>query len=115
MTELLGAAKSERTGRRGGYHSGYSERALMTRVGRIELRVPQDREGRFSTAVFERYQWTEKALVAAMAEMCFQGVSTRRVKAVTEELCGYSVSAATISTVVAKLDTALQAFAQRDL
>ena len=115
MTELLGAAKSARTGRRSGYRSGYYERALMTRVGRIELRVPQDREGRFSTAVFERYQRTEKALVAAMAEMYFQGVSTRKVKAVTEELCGYSVSAGTISNLVAKLDTALQGFAQRDL
>ena len=115
MSELLGAAKSERTASRSGYRSGYYERALMTRVGRIELRVPQDREGRFSTAVFERYQRTEKALVAAMAEMYFQGVSTRRVKAVTEQLCGYSVSAATISNLVGKLDTALESFARRRL
>ena len=54
MIELLGAAKSERAGRRNGYRSGYDERALMTRAGRIELRVPQDHKGRFSTAVFER-------------------------------------------------------------
>lgn len=115
MTQLLGAAKSERTSIRNGYRSGYYERALMTRVGRIELRVPQDREGRFSTAVFERYQRAEKALVAAMAEMYFQGVSTRKVKAITEELCGYNVSPGTISNLVGKLDTALQAFAQRRL
>ena len=88
MTELLGAGKSERTSSRSGYRAGYYERSLVTRVGSIELRVPQDREGRFSTSVFERYQRSEKALVAAMAEMYFQGVSTRKVKAVTEELCG---------------------------
>jgi hypothetical protein len=53
----------------------------------LELRVPQDRAGRFSTALFERYQRSEKALVAALAEMYVQGVSTRKVKAITEELC----------------------------
>ena len=55
----------------------------MTRVGKIELRVPQDRQGRFRTAVFERYQRSEKALVTALIEMYVQGVSTRKVKAIT--------------------------------
>ncbi len=95
MTELLGVGKSERRSSRSGYRAGYYERTLVTRVGRIELRVPQDREGRLSTSVFERYQRSEKALVAAMAEMYFRGVSTRKVKAVTEELCGHSVSPGT--------------------
>ena len=115
MTELLGAGKSERTSSRSGYRAGYYERSLVTRVGSIELRVPQDREGRFSTSVFERYQRSEKALVAAMAEMYFQGVSRRKVKAVTEELCGHSVSAGTISNLVKKLDASLEAFAGRRL
>jgi transposase-like protein len=88
MDEALGAQKSERTAERQGYRSGYYSRTLVTRVGKLELRVPQDRQGRFRTEVFERYQRSEKALVGALAEMYVQGVSTRKVKAVTEELCG---------------------------
>src|ERR1700674_3235836 len=90
MTDALGAAKSERTAGRLGYRSGYYGRTLITRVGKLELRVPQDRVGRFSTELFERYQRSERALVAALAEMYVQGVSTRKVKAITEELCGHS-------------------------
>jgi putative transposase len=115
MSETLGAEKSERTGLRVGYRSGYYRRALITRVGTLELRVPQDRQGRFSTELFERYQRTEKALVATLAEMYVQGVSTRKVKSVTEELCGHSFSASAISAVVKKLDGELKAFAERPL
>jgi transposase-like protein len=106
MTEALGAAKGERTAARLGYRSGYYGRTLVTRVGKLELRVPQDRQGRFSTELFERYQRSEKALVAALAEMDVQGVSTRKVKAITEELCGPSFSAAAISAINARLDEA---------
>ena len=81
MDQVVGAVKSERTGGRTGYRSGYYERGLITRVGKLELRVPQDRAGRFSTEVFERYQRSEKAFVASLAEMYVQGVSTRKVKA----------------------------------
>ena len=80
MDEALQASKGERTAGRLGYRAGYYNRMLVTRVGHIELRVPQDRQGRFRTEVFERYQRSEKALVAAMLEMYVQGVSTRRVK-----------------------------------
>ena len=73
MTEALDATKGERTETRLGYRSGYYGRALITRVGKLELRVPQDRQGRFSTELFERYQRSEKALVSAMMEMCVQG------------------------------------------
>ena len=72
MDEALAAQKSERTPDRLGYRSGYYPRTLITRVGKIELRVPQDRQGRFRTEVFERYQRSEKALVAALAEMYVQ-------------------------------------------
>ncbi len=65
MTEALGAEKGERTEARLGYRSGYYQRSLITRVGTLELRVPQDRAGRFSTELFERYQRSEKALVGA--------------------------------------------------
>jgi len=115
MTDALGAAKSERTSARAGYRSGYYSRSLLTRVGAVELRVPQDRHGRFSTEVFERYQRSEKALVAALAEMYVQGVSTRNVKAITEELCGHEFSASAVSSIVKRLDTQLEQFASRRL
>ena len=70
MSEALGAEKGERTESRLGYRSGYYQRALITRVGTLELRAPQDRAGRFSTDLFERYQRSEKALVGALAEIC---------------------------------------------
>src|SRR5205814_9986122 len=73
MTEALGAEKGERSVGRQGYRSGYYGRTLITRVGKLELRVPQDRAGRFSTELFERYQRSERALVAALAEMSVQG------------------------------------------
>jgi transposase-like protein len=115
MSRLLGAEKGERTASREGYRSGYYTRSLVTRVGKLKLRVPQDRQGRFSTEVFDRYQRSEKALVSAMAEMYIQGVSTRKVKAITEELCGHAFSASTVSRINKKLDTQLAQFAKRRL
>ena len=115
MTDALGAAKGERTGARLGYRAGYYGRTLITRVGKLELRVPQDRDGRFSTELFERYQRSEQALVASLAEMYVQGVSTRKVKAVTEELCGHAFSASAISAINKRLDEGLAAFAGRRL
>jgi putative transposase len=115
MDEALGAEKSERTPNRVGYRSGYYGRTLITRVGKIELRVPQDRQGRFRTEVFERYQRSEKALTAAMMQMYLQGVSTRKVKAITEELCGHEFSSASVSRIVAALDEELERFSRRRL
>ncbi len=115
MTELLGAAPGERTEGRNGYRAGYYGRSLMTRIGKLELRVPRDRSGEFSTALFERYARSEKALVAALAEMYVQGVSTRKVKAITEELCGHSFSASSISAINKGLDETLARFARRHL
>ncbi len=115
MDEALQAGKHERSADRLGYRSGYYRRGLVTRVGQLELRVPQDRQGHFNTAVFERYQRSEKALVAALAEMYVQGVSTRKVKAITEELCGHAFGADSISQINKKLDGELQRWAQRQL
>ncbi len=108
MEEALQAGKSERTETRLGYRAGYYNRTLITRVGKVELRVPQNRQGRFRTEVFERYQRSEKALVAAMLDMYMQGVSTRKVKNITEELCGHEFSSATISRIVGQLDAELE-------
>lgn len=115
MEETLGAEKSQRTEGRSGYRSGYYPRNLITRVGNVELRVPQDRQGRFRTEIFERYQRSEKALVGALTEMYVQGVSTRKVKAITEELCGHEFSASTISRLNQNLDGELEKFAKRRL
>jgi len=115
MNDALGASKSERSAARLGYRSGSYPRKLITRVGTLELRVPQDRQGRFSTEIFERYQRSEKALVAALVEMYVQGVSTRKVKAISEELCGHEFSASTISELNLKLDAELERFARQAL
>lgn len=115
MSQALGASKGERRAERLGYRSGYYSRNLVTRVGTLELRVPQDREGRFSTEVFARYQRSEKALVSALVEMYVQGVSTRKIKAVSEELCGHEFSASVVSELNKKLDEELARFAGRRL
>jgi len=115
MEECLQAGKHERTDDRQGYRSGYYRRRLITRVGTLVLRVPQDRSGRFSTEVFEQYQRSEKALVAALAQMYVQGVSTRKVAAVTQELCGHEFSASSISAITRRLEEQLAQFSQRPL
>jgi putative transposase len=115
MTEALGATKGQRSATRRGYRSGYYERSLVTRVGKLELRVPQDREGHFSTELFERYSRVERAFVGALVEMYVQGVSTRKVKAVTEELCGHDFSASAVSRLNVKMDETLRRFAERPL
>ncbi len=115
MTEFLGAGKSERTKTRQDYYSGYYRRDLTMKVGEIELRVPQERSGQFSMRVFEHYRRSEKALVVELSEMYVQGVSTRRVSRLAEDLCDHEFSPATISSMVSKLDVSLKAFAERRL
>lgn len=113
--EFIGAGRYERSDKRTGYRSGHYSRSLVTRVGKIDLRVPQDRAGRFSTELFDRYERSEKALVLAMMEMYVKGVSTRKVKAITEQLCGHQFSASTISRLNRRLDGQLKQFAERKL
>jgi len=115
MDECVGAAKGERNETRLGYRNGHYSRGLITRIGKLELRVPQDRQGRFSTEIFDRYQRSEKALVSSLAQMYIQGVSTRKVKAITEELCGHAFSASTVSSINKGLDVELKKFSNRSL
>lgn len=115
MNDALGATKGERSEGRLGYRSGHYPRKLITRVGTLELRVPQDRQGRFSTEIFSRYQRSEKALVSALVEMYVQGVSTRKIKAISEELCGHEFSASTISELNKTMDDELEKFARQRL
>ncbi|OOE03952.1 hypothetical protein BO219_06900 [Anoxybacillus kestanbolensis] len=88
VEEQLGARRYERTEERKGYRNGSYPRQLTTRVGRLTLRVPRTRDGEFSTELFQRYQRSEKALVLALMEMVVNGVSTRKITQITEELCG---------------------------
>jgi putative transposase len=115
MTEHVGAAPYERSGARTGHRNGYKPRMLRTRVGTLNLLVPQDREGTFSTRLFSRYQRNEKALVLALMEMYVEGVSTRKVKEVTEELCGTSFSKSLVSSLAGSLDSELEAWRNRPL
>ncbi len=115
MTAHLGAEPYERTESRTGHRNGYKPRTLHTRVGTLTLLVPQDREGTFSTALFSRYQRSEKALVLALMEMYLEGVSTRKVQDVTERLCGTSFSKSQVSSLVGTLDAELAAWRTRRL
>ena len=115
MTEHIGAAPYERVEGRTGHRNGYKPRMLRTRVGTLNLYVPQDREGTFSTKLFSRYQRNEKALVLALMEMYVEGVSTRKVKDITEELCGTSFSKSLVSSLASDLDAELEAWRNRGL
>jgi len=115
ITEHLGAAKYERTDERVGERNGYYTRDLTTRVGTLELHVPRDRSGDFSTKLFDRYQRSEKALVLSMMEMVVNGVSTRKVRKITEKLCGREFSKSTVSELCKQLDEQVEAWAQRPL
>ena len=115
MTEHIGAAPYERTQDRKGQRNGYKPRTLRTRVGTLNLAVPQDREGAFSTRLFARYQRNEKALCLALMQMYVEGLSTRKVKEVTEELCGTSFSKSLVSQLASSLDSELEAWRNRRL
>ena len=115
MTEHLQARPHERTQERQGYRNGSRVRTLTTRAGPLTLVVPQSRDGSFSTEIFRRYQRSEQAFVLALMEMYLQGVSTRKVKTITEELCGCAFSRATVSRLAAGLDIQVKAFASRRL
>jgi len=97
VAEQLQAEPYERTEDRRGYRNGYREREMKTRVGTLELAVPRTRDGSFSTELFSRYQRSEQALVLALLEMVINGVSTRKIKRITEKLCGTSFSKSTVS------------------
>lgn len=115
MTAHLGAARYERGDGRTGHRNGTKPRTLTTRVGPLNLRVPQDREGTFTTELFARYQRSEQALVTTLMEMYVQGVSTRKVAAITEELCGTSISKSQVSALVGRLEPELTAWRERAL
>jgi len=105
----------ERTEDRKGHANGYKPKTVKTRMGEITFSVPQVREGGFYPTALEKGLRSERALVATLAEMYVQGVSTRKVKAITEELCGIEVSAMQVSRAAAQLDEVLQEWRERPL
>jgi len=115
VTAQLQAAPYERTDARQGYRNGYKPRHLTTRVGTLTLQVPQVREGQFSTDLFARYQRSEQALILTLMEMVVNGVSTRKVAHITEELCGKEFAKSTVSDLCKGLDPVVQAWNERDL
>jgi len=115
MTAHLRAEPYERSTERRGYRNGSKSRQLNTRVGTLTSQVPQDWDGTFSTQLVARYPRDEKALVLALMEMYVEGVSTRRVREITEVLCGTGFSKSLVSELAGQLDAALDAWRNRPL
>lgn len=113
--EQICAKRYERTVKRRAYRNGVRPRQLATRVGPLTLQVAQMRNGRFSTELFSRYQRSEQAFVLALMEMVINGVSTRKVTAVTQELCGVEFSKSTVSRLCEQLDPIVSAWNERPL
>ncbi len=115
IATFLQAEPYQRTTDRTGYRNGYKPRIVKTRVGRIQLSVPKDREGRFHSGLFARFQRSEKALILALQEAYLQGVSTRKVTKITEQLCGTSFSKSQVSDLCQELDADIKAWRERPL
>lgn len=113
--EYLKAASYERSADRIDYRNGYYERDLTMSIGKITLKVPRTRQGDFAPSVFERYARCDQALVLSMLEMVVNGVSTRKVTNIVEQLCGKSVSKSFVSSLTSKLDPVVNEWASRPL
>jgi putative transposase len=112
----VGAAMHERSEDRRGYRNGTKRRRFKTRAGELGLEVPQVRNCEpYHPSMFNRWERSERALLVACGEMYFQGVSTRNVRAVLEEMCGTELSAMTVSRVASELDEQLSSFRSRRL
>lgn len=112
---FLGAAPYQRTPARRGHRNGRYARAWKTRVGSLTLAIPRDRAGLFRPTLFAKYERSEQALVLALVEMYFHGVSTRKVSGIVEQLCGTTISASEVSALTRKLDAGLTAWRERRL
>jgi len=111
--EHIGVGNYERGEDRRSQRNGFKSRTLYTRVGSLVLQVPQTRDGAFYPSILERYQRSEKALVLALPEAYLQGVSTRKMKMITEQLMGKEFSSASISRFSATLDAELDSWRER--
>jgi putative transposase len=113
--QYLGVAPYQHSPDRQGHANGYKPKTVKTRIGEITLDIPQVREGGFYPQALEKGLRSERALNLALAEMYVQGVSTRKVTAIVEQLCGSNISSTTVSRAVAQLDETLEAWRERAL
>ncbi|WP_419393959.1 IS256 family transposase [Cytobacillus praedii] len=111
----LQAAAYERSPDRRDYRNGYYERELILGIGKLKLKVPRTRNGEFSTSVFDKYARCDQALVLAMLEMVINGVSTRKVTHIVEQLCGENISKSFVSSLTQKLDPIINDWSKRPL
>lgn len=114
-SQVLGAQPYQRTSRRLGWANGFKPKTVQTRMGALELAVPQTRGVDFYPSSLERGTRSERSLKLAVAEMYLQGVSTRKVTAVVEQLCGHEVTSMQVSRAVAALDDELTKWRERSL
>ena len=112
---FLQAAPYQRTPQRRDYGNGFKPKRLRTRLGELDLRIPQVRNGDFYPQALERGTRSERAVKLALAEMYVQGVSTRKVKAITEQLCGFEVTSSQVSRATAELDEHFKQWRERGL
>jgi len=113
--DVLKARPYERTDDRTGYANGFKQKTVNSRIGKLQLRVPQTRDIEFYPSTLERGERSERALKLAVAEMYVQGVSTRKVAEITEQLCGLDVSSSQVSRAAQLLDEELEAWRTREL
>ena len=113
--EYIGAEPYERTDQRRGYANGFKAKTVNSRVGKLELKVPQTRDGDFYPSALERGERSERALKLAVAEMYVQGVSTRKVAKITSELCGLEVTSTQVSRAAKLLDEELEIWRNRPI
>ena len=113
--QYLKAASYQRTPEREAHANGFKPKTMQTRIGKITFDVPQVREGGFYPEALEKGLRSERALTLSLAEMYVNGVSTRKVKAITEQLCGASVSSSQVSDAAALLDGELEKWRTRPL
>jgi transposase-like protein len=114
-SEHLQAAPYQHSEERRGYANGFKPKTMRTRVGEITFAVPQVREGGFYPQALEKGLRSERALTLALAEMYVQGVSTRKVNAITEQLCGVSITSSAVSQAAGQLDAELAKWRERAL
>lgn len=114
-SEHLQAEHYQHTSERLGYANGYKPKTMRTRIGDITFAVPQVREGGFYPQALEKGLRSERAFTLALAEMYVQGVSTRKVNAITEQLCGVSITSSAVSQAASQLDTELAKWRERPL
>ena len=111
----LNAAPYERTEARSDHANGFKPKRILTRVGELNLSIPQTRNSEFYPSMIEKGLRSERALIAAIGEMFIQGVSTRKVNAILFELCGGEISSTQVSRITQKLDAELSAWRERTL